>query len=184
MRNEIRSIIANITPHDALEAKHRKSALDWVDSGEEVFRIRKPDFPLKHLVSYFVLIDQKKSKMLLVDHIKAELWLPSGGHVELNEHPKTTVEREIVEELNQQASFIRESPLFITETVTVGKTAGHTDVSLWFILRADSTLSITYDTSEFNGCKWFEYDEILNIDIAEFDLHMHRFVQKFLATII
>ncbi|WP_198139660.1 NUDIX domain-containing protein [Candidatus Orientia mediorientalis] len=43
--------------------------------------------------------------MLLVDHKKALLWLPSGGHVEIAEDPKTTIERECLEELNVTADF-------------------------------------------------------------------------------
>ena len=36
--------------------------------------------------------------MLLVDHRNAKLWLPTGGHVERDEHPWRTVEREAAEE--------------------------------------------------------------------------------------
>ena len=42
----------------------------------------KPDVPPKHLVSYFALVDERRGKLLLVDHKLAGLWLPSGGHVE------------------------------------------------------------------------------------------------------
>jgi ADP-ribose pyrophosphatase YjhB (NUDIX family) len=37
--------------------------------------------------------------MLLVDHQNAGLWLPPGGHVEIAEHPRATVARELREEL-------------------------------------------------------------------------------------
>lgn len=184
MRNQIKQLIQSINLSDSLEGQHISNAIEWIESGEEIFRLEKPATPPKHLVSYFVLIDQEKKKIMLVDHIKAGLWLPAGGHVEKNEHPNKAVEREILEELNMPAVFISENPFFITQTVTIGKTAGHTDVSLWYILKADSGKEIIYDPGEFNGYKWFEYQEILNTDISKFDPHMHRFVKKLISASI
>ena len=69
----IYNLIATIAPYDDIE------------SGSPIFRIQKPDVPNKHLVSYFVLFDEHNRKILLVDHKKALLWLPSGGHVEIDE---------------------------------------------------------------------------------------------------
>ena len=40
-----------------------------------------------------------------MDHKKAELWLPSGGHVEIDEDPTDTVTRECMEELSVAADF-------------------------------------------------------------------------------
>jgi len=182
MRNQIKQLISLIKPLDDLEAEHIANSVSWIDSGEEIFRIEKPAIPSKHLVSYFVLFDYHKEKIMLVDHIKAELWLPAGGHVEKNEHPNATVEREIQEELNMPAQFFTNAPFFITQTVTVGKTAGHTDVSLWYLLTSDSEKPIKYDPGEFNGYKWFTYDEVLGTDLSKLDPHMHRFMEKLKAT--
>ena len=38
--------------------------------------LKKPDVPPKHLVSYFALVDDRRGKVLLVDHKLAGLWLP------------------------------------------------------------------------------------------------------------
>lgn len=182
MRAAIQHLISSIKPFDKLEEDHVNDAISWIESGEEIFRIQKPATPPKHLVSYFVLIDKVKKKILLMDHINAGLWLPSGGHVELNEHPKTTVQREIIEELNLSADFISETPFFITQTITVNIGAGHTDVSLWYLLNGNSEEEINYDKNEFNGYKWFDYDEILVSNVNKLDPHMHRFVNKLLAS--
>ena len=90
MRTEILQLISSINPYDKLEEEHITNTIKWINSGEEIFRTQKPATPQKHLVSYFVLIDKVKKKILLMDHINAGLWLPSGGHVEPNEHPKAT----------------------------------------------------------------------------------------------
>lgn len=171
-----------INAFDDLEASHIKDTVDWIESGADLFRIKKPDVPLKHLVSYFVVIDSKKQSVLLVDHILAQLWLPTGGHVNINEHPKDTVVREAKEELNVQASFLNgQKPFFITVTKTVGLTPGHTDVSLWYLLEANAHDFIAFDKGEFNDIEWFTFKEILQMDPVIFDQHMHRFTNKLLS---
>ena len=99
MRHIITDIVRSIEPIDALEQRHRRETLDWIDAGHPLFRVAKPATPPTHLVSYFLLCDVSERKVLLVDHIDAGLWLPSGGHVEPEEHPRETVRREVAEEL-------------------------------------------------------------------------------------
>lgn len=180
IRESIRSQIRNIIPLDHLEQEHITDAFQWIDSGEQLFRIEKPDKPPKHLVSYFVLIDSINKSVLLVDHIKAKLWLPTGGHVELNEDPKETVKRECLEELGKEAVFLNsnESPLFITVTETAGLTARHIDVSLWFVLEGSVNEQLNYDTGEFNAIRWFAFEEVLQTPISKLDPHMYRFIRK------
>ncbi len=118
--------------------------------------------------------------MLLGDHIKAQLWLPTGGHVELNEHPRQTVVREALEEVNLDATFLKNNdhPFFITVTQTVGLTAGHTDVSLWYLLHGDMHDPLQFDRQEFTDMNWFGFNEILQSHPAIFDPHMQRFTKK------
>ncbi len=177
---EIQHDIQSITPFDELEHAHIKDALAWSKSTTELFRIKKPDTPPKHLVSYFVLIDTEQKSILLCDHIKAQLWLPSGGHVEPGEHPADTVRRESQEELSLTAKFVRNhaKPFFITVTKTVGLTPGHTDVSLWYLIKGSRFNFINFDRREFNDIEWFTYDEIIESNPTIFDPHMQRFVKK------
>jgi 8-oxo-dGTP diphosphatase len=177
MRDKIFKIVAAIEPLDELEREHRDSTLEWIRSGAPIFRTMKPDVPRTHLVSYFALIDERRRKMLLVDHKLAGLWLPSGGHVEPNEDPLATVVREVAEELNLAAEFIQPNPLFITITRTLGH-GDHTDVSLWYLLRGDSSRAIEFDRGEFHGVRWFEFDEI---PFERSDPQMRRFIAKLRA---
>lgn len=99
VRTDIKSIIGNITPFDYLELAHIKDSLNWIDTAREIFRIEKPATPPKHLVTFTVLVDPSEMKILLFDHRKAGLLLPSGGHVEKNEMPHDAALRELQEEL-------------------------------------------------------------------------------------
>jgi 8-oxo-dGTP diphosphatase len=173
MRQFIHSEISEIVPFDVLEEEHQSDALAWVASGADLCRISKPATPPKHLVSYFAVVDGEN--ILLVDHRNAQLWLPSGGHVEPGEHPRETVVRELLEELGFTASHEIDPPLMITSTETVGLTFGHTDVSLWYVVRGDRSQELTYDEQEFCGVRWFNFAEV---PYGRTDPHMRRFVQK------
>lgn len=175
IRLEIQKIIESIIPFDSIEERHKNFALNWIESGAELFRIEKPATPDPHLVSYFLLFNKCSNKVLLVDHKKALLWLPTGGHVEPDENPKTTVEREIQEELGVSPSFAFENPMFITVSTTVGLTAGHTDVSLWYVLNGDTSFEYNYDKDEFAEIRWFSPSEI---SYERADPNLDRFICK------
>lgn len=176
----IQDDVSNIIACDETEREHQLDVTAWLQSGENPFRLRKPDIPPKHLVSYFVLVDPEHRSILLVDHIKAQLWLPSGGHVEFNELPRDAVAREAKEEFGIRAVFLRNNskPFFITVTQTVGLTPGHTDVSLWYLLRGSMHDIPQYDRSEFTDVEWYTIDEVLETDPVIFDPHLQRFVEK------
>jgi 8-oxo-dGTP pyrophosphatase MutT (NUDIX family) len=179
----INSIVADVEKlihYDAIEQDHKRDVCQWLRSGINPFRLQKPDIPPKHLVSYFVIVDPEYRSMLLVDHIKAQLWLPSGGHVEFNELPSSAVKREAKEEFGIEASFLRsnDKPFFVTVTSTVGLTAGHTDVSLWYLLRGSVHDRIRFDRSEFTDVEWYTFDEIMETDPQIFDPHLKRFTAK------
>ncbi|MDX8430451.1 MAG: NUDIX hydrolase [Candidatus Algichlamydia australiensis] len=172
---QIYELIESISPLDEIEIAHKKDALDWIESGVELCRKEKPATPPKHLVSYAILLDSKRQKILLVDHKKALLWLPVGGHVDPGEHPTATAKRELQEELGVSLQLSIQNPLFLTVTETVGVTAGHIDVSLWYLFEANSEDSYVYDAGEFNEIQWFSMNDLPE---SRVDPHLRRFMQK------
>jgi 8-oxo-dGTP pyrophosphatase MutT (NUDIX family) len=162
-----------IVPADAVESQHHDQALEWVRSGAPLWRTAKPATPPMHLVSYFAVIDG--DHVLLVDHRNARRWLPTGGHVEPGEHPRATVQRELREELGMELRHEVGPPLLITCTDTVGVTAGHTDVSLWYAVPGDRTAALVHDEEEFAGIGWFGFDEA---PFERSDPHLRRFLDK------
>jgi 8-oxo-dGTP pyrophosphatase MutT (NUDIX family) len=162
-------------PFDFIEKEHIDFVQNWIASGAEIFRIAKPDKPNIHLVSYFIVIDLCANEFLLVAHKIAQLWLPPGGHVELNEHPKETVKREAREELGIEADFVYEDPFFLTVTNTVGHVACHTDVSLWHVLQGHRDACLQFDADEFHQIRWFRWNQI---PYERTDPYMRRFIDK------
>lgn len=174
MNNLILDELAAIEPLDAIEAAHLADAVAWVESDAQLFRIAKPATPSKHLVSYFAVVDD--DHILLVDHRNAGLWLPTGGHVEPGEHPRETVVRELFEELGLLAAVDAIGPpAMVTVTVTTGQTAGHTDVSLWYVVRGNRSAAFAFDTAEFSAARWFAFAEA---PLRRADPHLGRFIAK------
>lgn len=175
----VADLVAGIVPGDQQEAADLRAALGWMNGTDDVFRRVKPDIPDRHLVSYVVPIDPESGWVLLGDHLNAGLWLPPGGHVEVDEHPAVTAGRETLEELGvDPGSRLSDRPVFLAATVTVGVDSGHTDVGLWFpiALRKDERLHI--DRREFRSMRWWSLDEILAEAPTNFDPALDRFIAK------
>ena len=177
----VHEIVSAIDSWDDLEAGQRADVLGWLASEDDVFRRARPATPPRHLVTYAVLVDAARRSMLLVEHRDAGLHLPSGGHVDPGEDPAQAALREAREELGIAAAFlpvVGPRPLMVTQTTTVGVSAGHTDVSLWYLVEGDAETPLESGAREFAGSRWWTLDEVLAADPALFDPHLPRFAAK------
>jgi 8-oxo-dGTP diphosphatase len=182
----LHALIEALVPLDELESEHRREASRWLDSTVDLYRRRSsPVEPRQHLVSYFLVVDTTERLILLGDHLKSGLWLPSGGHVEPGEDPVETVRRECLEELAIEARFhpaLGPAPLFITVTDTLGADP-HRDVSLWFVLETSASSPLHPDPSEYRAVRWWSVSEIRSAAPTLFDPHMHRMLDKVETTV-
>ena len=175
---DVRSLVAELTaavrPFDAREATGQADILGWIASGQPLFRTVPPDVPPKHLVSYFVPVDEKKRSVLLGAHRKAGLWLPPGGHVEDGEDPRQTVVREAQEELGITPA-VPAKPFFLTVTATNARVS-HLDVSLWFLIEVDEDAQLHPDPREFSDVRWLPLSQ--SWPDSTYDPEMGRFAAK------
>jgi 8-oxo-dGTP diphosphatase len=182
MRAAVRTVfrmVAEIAADDEREEADLRSTLAWLHSTDDVFRRVKPDVPARHLVSYVAPMDPDCGCLLLGDHVNAGLWLPPGGHVEVDEHPADTARREAAEELGMDTTGrLSDRPLFLSVTETVGIDSGHTDVSLWFVVSLSQDEPVSFDRSEFRTMRWWSADELGSAGAAHFDPALGRFLRK------
>jgi 8-oxo-dGTP diphosphatase len=163
LREVISGLVSAVRPLDDHEAADQASILAWIASGDPIFRTAPPATPARHLVSYFPVIDPGRRLVLLGDHVKSGLWLPSGGHVEDGEDPRDTVSREAAEELSIRARFHDRLgaglPFFLTLTPTAGQ-------------------PLDPDPREYRGVRWFPLDRPADWPADQFDPQMGRFARK------
>lgn len=174
----VRDLVAGVSGHDEREVADRRWILDWIASGSQLFRLARPATPPRHLAVYAALLDEPTGSLLYVHHAKARAFLMPGGHVDDGEDPRTTVVRELDEELGYVPRFhpaFGDSPFFVSVCQTRGENA-HTDVSLWFVFDADRAAPITPDLAEFSAVRWFTLDE--PCDDQRFGPDVGRFVTK------
>lgn len=178
----IAALVRDLEPFDELETEYRADALGWLHSTVDVFRRVPPKTPSKHLVAYFVLQDPADGSVLLVEHRKAGLWLPTG--VEVGEDPADTVRRESIEELGLPAVFAdpKGQPVFVTVTETVGAAdARHVDVSLWYLLVGSREVPLRPDPQEFASVRWWSPSDLRSADLRLMEPHLGRFLAKVAA---
>lgn len=179
-RAQLVELLDALTPVDEAERADRAAIDAWVRGGAPLWRVAKPAQPPMHLVAYCVVLDEDRGRLLLVDHRLAGLWLPPGGHVEPYEDPWATAARECREELGIEAvpaTVSGRRPFFCTVTKT-REAHPHTDVSLWYVLRAGVDEVVAYDRREFAGIRWLSARAVLDEPIETLDPAMHRFVRK------
>ena len=67
----------------------------------------------------------------------------------------------------------------LTISETVGLTAGHIDVSLWYVIDADRRAPLNFDKDEFHSVKWFRFTDA---PVSRSDPHLGRFLAKLALT--
>jgi 8-oxo-dGTP pyrophosphatase MutT (NUDIX family) len=180
-RCAVYELVTGLMPTDEREATDRADVLAWITSGAELYRRVPPAEPPKHLVAYFLPYHAATDSILLVEHRKAGLLLPPGGHVEPGEDPWDTVVREAHEELGILARphplTADHRPLFVTVTPTVGPDS-HLDATLWWLLDLDPAAPLAPDPGEFSGCGWHPRGDIAGWPTGRTDPELRRFLTK------
>ncbi len=131
-----------------------------------------PHMPHIHKYIDFVSVAYivHKNKVLLVDHIKYNMWLPVGGHVELTEDPEQALYREVEEECGLEIEVLgtklpeiagdTTKPLIAPQYMDIHDiTEKHKHVV--FVYFAESkTDACTLAPREHRSFKWFTAEEL------------------------
>lgn len=124
-------------------------------------------------VSVFIVHD---NKVLLIHHKKLNMWLPIGGHVELDEDPEQTLFREVKEECGLEIEVISTKPtvespgtkfLYTPSFLDIHNLPGnHKHVALTYFAKSKSDRFV-HNKEEHNDIQWFAKEDL---DKSEFNL--------------
>lgn len=115
-----------------------------------------------HYCSFFLPYDRLLNRIYLCHHIKADDFIPPGGHLEPGETPLQAAIREMQEELNYTVSPASLEPWNLSVKYVnrpeFGCTA-HYDV--WHLVHLDEQ-EFKYDPREYYQAHWFDLTDGLN----------------------
>lgn len=159
VRNSYISDISSIVPFDELERSDIKTSLEWIKSTQN---LHKPHNMESHLGVLFMVLTPDFNSTFLINHRKAQLWIPPGGHVDVGLSLQDAVIDECQQELYLKPKFLIDKPFFLTRTLTTGLNSGHIDVTSWFLVEGDRRENYQVQSKEASEGKWFEIDKIIN----------------------
>jgi 8-oxo-dGTP pyrophosphatase MutT (NUDIX family) len=112
-----------------------------------------------------------KERVLLVDHKKLKMWLPIGGHIELNEDPDQALRREIKEECGLEVEIISKKSLpdkkhikflYLPSFLDIHKIDDkHRHIAFGYIAKS-KTDKVKLRKSEHNNIRWFSKEDLNN----------------------
>lgn len=110
-------------------------------------------------------------RVLLVFHKKQKMWLPIGGHIELDEDPEEALFREVKEECGLDIELMGKKPKFSYRDIKffvapkymdihmVNNSNNHRHIALEYFAKAKSD-SAKLSDSEHDEIRWFTRKEL------------------------
>lgn len=140
---------------------------------------------LSHYCSFFLPYDREAGKIYLGHHIKADDWIPPGGHIEPGEKPSDTAIREMMEELRVTITKDQLIPYNLSVKVVNQPGRGcmsHYDV--WHLVDI-KVQEFDYLKSEYYDAGWFSVEDGIkkitkNLDFASIisKIGLHQNIAK------
>ncbi|MCF7806986.1 MAG: NUDIX domain-containing protein [Candidatus Marinimicrobia bacterium] len=115
-----------------------------------------------------------KDKTLLHKHMKLDMWLPPGGHIDRDELPHVAAKREVLEETGLEVEIIHDEPAIFSDNAreipgprhllleNINPFHQHIDM-IYFALA--SSFDVKPDANESQVLKWFSIADLQSSDI-------------------
>ena len=173
----LREKIKNYIPFDEQEEKDKEQMLKFIDSFEDVLT-RNNVFG--HFSASAFVVNNERTKMLVVYHIINDGWIYPGGHADGEEDLLSVAVREVFEEtglkvkvLDNDIYSIQSGP--VKGHIKHGKyISAHTHFDILYLMEADDTIPLIYRPDESKGVKWIPFEEAYNETIVDFIRPIHK----------
>lgn len=116
----------------------------------------------EHICSFFIPFDRKTGSIYVGHHIKANSWIPPGGHIDELEHPVDTVVREFFEELGHRIDKNQVTPfnISIKDISDNPRNPCKVHYDLWYVVDVPK-VDFIFIKREYYDAKWMTIDEAM-----------------------
>lgn len=111
-----------------------------------------------------------EDKVLLIHHLKLDLWLPVGGHIEPDENPDEALIREFKEEVGIEIEVLNKGDLSVEGEVkfnlatpfyvNVHSVEDHDHVGFYYVCKASNVNNIKINKEELKDFEWFSREDL------------------------
>lgn len=131
--------------------------------------------PAHHLCSFFVPFHKKTQSIYMGHHVKANYWIPPGGHVDPEETPHDAALRELKEELKY---VIRPNQMIFFDlsihSIDDPKRVCQTHYDFWYYFLSPK-IEFHFDRGEFYDARWIHLNDALTLTKSK---NVKRIVSK------
>lgn len=182
MQKKIKNLVSKLKKLSHVDRKTIKKFLKRIQSDKNITQEENPE---DHFCAFFVPVYLLKLEIFIGYHIKAQEWIPPGGHIERGEMPGNTVYREFSEELSYDLTDekVKLFDIGITRINNLDakrKCKIHWD--FWYYVKTKK-IDFVYDKSEFHNAGWFTIDRAVKKAYREEQIISHLLnLKKLLVT--
>jgi 8-oxo-dGTP pyrophosphatase MutT (NUDIX family) len=161
-RDELRTLLEQLEPADALEHEHRTRVLALLDRAADPFD--REHFTPGHVTASAFVIDPARERLLLILHAKLGRWLQPGGHFERDDASVIeAARREVLEETGLEVrtdSAVRLLDVDVHEIPARGEMPAHEHFDVRFAFEAAHTDARA--GSDAKQARWVSIAELLS----------------------
>lgn len=145
------------------------------------------DNTLGHFSASAFVINEERTKMVVVYHIINDGWMYPGGHADGEEDLLSVAIREVEEETGLKAKVVDNNIYSIQSAPVKGHikrgkyVSAHLHLDVLYIMEADDTIPLVYREDESKGVKWITLEESYNETMCDFIRPIHKKLVKKLS---
>ena len=159
--------IEKYIPQNEQEVNDKEAMLTFLLRNEDSLERKNK---IAHFTNSAIIVNQRKDKVLFVNHLIYKSWGWVGGHNDGNPDFLDVVLREAKEEtgLEHVYPLIKEpvalDNIFVPNHIKNGAFVGdHIHMNLAYLLVADENEPLKINVNENSGVAWFPIEEIFNV---------------------
>ena len=169
--------ITNYIPFNEQEEKDKNQFLKFIDTFDDVLT---RDNIFGHFSASAFVVNNERTKMVVVYHIINDGWMYPGGHADGEDDLLSVAVREVKEETGLDVKVLDQNIFSIQSTPVKGHikhgkyVSAHLHLDVVYLLEADDNVPLVYKEDESKGVKWISFDEATDETMCDFIRPIHK----------